>query len=371
MVVDAVCTTLNLQPAIANGLNIDPSLAYALAGGVSIGVLMAAAVAGVMLAASRVPARLAAFGLVALFLAVMTQFLPGLELMREGKPEGLTSLTTATALAAYVAFAVAYAHGVYRDSDDARKITAQQDDVENRGLQLLERAGSPLQDACDELDLAEDKLAKATATRDALETELEGLYAKVEALHDSHARVEARVAGREGEAGSARVRGTVRQEILTTQHDQEDASVKHAVNAAWLWYWITRREKLDPEQPAGQPQQVQTGTPADHDEPSAAELTSVKVAIGSLLAGGVLGLLLGPVAFVVGAAVAAVALVLPLLLRRRSTTGGDVAPMTVTDTAPSDQIGGLINVDDPKWSEMPSRMVPRYRAADADPGESH
>ena len=367
MVVDAVCTTLNLQPAIANGLNIDPTLAYALAGGVSIGVLMAAAVAGVMLAASRVPARAAAFALVALFLAVMTQFLPGLELMREGEPEGLQSLTTATALAAYVAFGVAYAHGVHRDSEDARKITAEQDDADSRDRKLLERAGSPLQDACDELDLAEDNLAEATAKCEQREAELEGLYAKVESLHDSHERVEARVAGREGEAERAKVRGTVREEILTTQHGQEDASVRHAVNAAWIWWGITRKEKRDPEQPA---EQSQTETPVDRVEPSPAERNSVKVAIGSLLAGGVLGLLLGPIAFVVGSAVAAVALIVPLLLGRRS-SGGDAAPRTVTDTAPADHIGGLINVNDPKWSEMPSRMVPRYRAADADPGESH
>ena len=365
MVIDMVCTALNLQPAIANGINIDPTLAYALAGGVSVGVLMAAAVAGVMLAASRIPPRVAALALVALFVAVMTVFLPGLELMREGEPEGLKSLTTATALAAYVAFVVAYAHTVFRDSGDERKITAEQDDVDERDRELLQRAGSPLHDACDELDGAEEKLADAITKFEALDAELEGAYAQVEALLDSHERVEARVAGREGNAERAEVRGSVREEVLVVQRRQEDRSVAHAVNAAWLFYWTTRSEKLDPEQAAGTPP---VGAPADRHEPSAAERMAVKVAIASLVAAGVLGLLLGPVAFAVGAAVAAVALVVTLL--RRRPTGDNAASAGVTNAAPSDRIGGLVTTDDPTFSQMPSYTVPRYRSVDADPTEA-
>ena len=52
---------------------------------------------------------------------------------------------------------------------------------------------------------------------------------------DSHERVDAHVAEREGETERAQVRGAVRQEVVDVQHRQEDDSVAHAVNAAYLW----------------------------------------------------------------------------------------------------------------------------------------
>lgn len=372
MVIDGAVTTLILQPAIAKTIDIDPMLAYPLAGGVSVGVLMAAAVAGVMFAASRVPARVAAGGLAALFVAIMTQFLPGLELLREGQTEGLKSLTTATAIAAYVAFGVAYAHGVFRDATDERKLTGEHDPAEDRARVLLARAGSPLQDACDELDRAEDKLAAAVAKCEELERELDATYTQIEALRDAHARVEAQIAGREGEAERAKVRGTVAQEVIATQQAQEDESVVHAVNTAYVWWAITGAEAREPDDAATVP----TPTHADALDRVNAPVTerrSVIVAIAALVAAGLLGLLLGPVAFAIGAVVAAVALIAPLLglRRRRAGAEDDAAPMAISDAPASDHIGGLIDVDDPTWSEMPSRMVPRYRAVDADPGESH
>lgn len=373
--VDLGVMTLTLHSAISDTLYSSiPGADYLLAAGVSLTVLVASATAGAALAAVRLPTRLVALVLFALFIAVMTQFFPALELLREGDEEGLVSLTAATALSAYVALVVAYATMLFHDADEERELTdeeraarqAQSQTVADE-RELAARAGTPLGDACDRRDREHELLAELVAQRAVLVTDLETLEARIEQLSDSAVRVPARVAARHGRSAAAAERLKICTETLKEQVAQEHASAANSIALADAAWWKANLERLDDDQVRTQ------ALPAAGSPMPAAAAASKRgrlhelVAVGLLIVAGAIGFAVGePLVFVVGAVAAIAVLLLRGLGRSRPTEVVDGVP---APQLPPDSVELAADSSLPTWTWLPQRMVPGFRRGDTGPAE--
>jgi exonuclease VII small subunit len=349
---DIAITTVVLEPPVSDLIDTQlPYGSFLIAAAVSASLIVASAAAGFALAAIRLPGRAVGALMVGVFAVIMLKLVGGLDALRAGSESGVETLTAVTLASCFVAALTSYAATTWHD------FTLRRD-------RILE-AGTPLGDALDARKKARTADEAATSDLAQAEAELEGLWAEIERLRDSAARADAAALTREQQGIAAGVEfATIDSRARTGVAQEVAANEEWAFSMALLAYEKARAEE-PPEGDLVQDPDAPT-TPLAADGESHRLTGLQKAAIGALGAGGVGGLLLGPIPLVAGAGIAAVLL---LLGARRQSRSDAVA---VDDDGPPSgppPIGSPASDDDPLYIRQPDHMVAKYGDGGAMTGE--
>lgn len=272
-------------------------LAAVLSVAISIALLAASFTAGAAVAAVRLPGWLVGVGLVGLYAAILTRFVPGLDALREADASGVQALTAATLAAFFIAVGTGYALATRIDL--RREI-----EVEDDAASLAKRAGTQLGDALDRLDQEKEELRAAKQRRDELIQLRVSLRGEIEELRDSAARAEARSQARRRDGVEAEVEEATIRAMADTGVSQEEAAADWASLIASLTYRKTRAEKPPRH---GRPEATVAKSSWQRAETDRSDglSTAQKAALATVGASGLSSLVLGPALLGVGLPLAA------------------------------------------------------------------
>lgn len=339
---EIVGTTFVIAPSVADIANVSFEYGVLIAFAVSVALLAASSAAGLALAAVRLPGWLVGLVLLGIYGGILAKFVPGLDALRETEMSGVETLTAATLAACLIAALIGY---MLATRSDQRQELADEAEVE--------RAGTSLGDALDNLDRAKKNREEAENQHRRLKQALAELWEQIEQLHDSAARcdVAALERIREGTEAEAEA-GTIRA-VADTGVGQEEAAGEWASLGAILTHEKARVEEVPEDDTAGV---VAVGNSVDGDQTTG--LTALqKAALGISGASGIGGLTLGTIPLGIGA----VAVPLLILLDQRRRSDRDAAGDDGEPPPDPPSIVPPASDDNEFYIHQPDRTTSKYR----------
>jgi hypothetical protein len=345
MVMEIVLALLQLDPTISRVVpatfSLEPEL---IAGGIALSLQLSAFAVGRLIVVIELPQRLAALLFVGCFGFAAAQFVPALNVLRQGSVDGMTALTWVSVMVATIATATGWASGL-KDRFERRLAVyrVQPEHIAQRGEEQIRYRDEKVAQAIDAVNEATEHLRAREGVLEQYRQTIANLWSIVEATPGRVVREH--LVGEEAKA-----------EIATETSMAEIMVESEVQHRDWLvnisrMAWFRRRSMIHPKTDTSYTMEVSSMQKATR---SGTPVTAF-AAILSLIAGSIAGAAASSLlALACGSGLAAVLFGLSLLSAKAASLEADTRSIYARVIHP---ING--NSSHSPWKWLPDQMRPR------------